>query len=266
MPDEINDQILPLNNGENDTCVVVVDICSLAAGFDRKIETMEDSVSNLYCTTRQAAKLLGVSVRSVQLWVEKGALEAWKTDGGHRRVSRQSVQLLREGRLNALGEPAPQSLAATVAQSGKTYAAPEERLKILVVEDDKLLLRLYRLRMEAWQLPLDIITAPNAIEGLLLIGRESPDLLISDLSMPELDGMTMVRTICQSPFREGLEIVIVTGLSAEDVQSRPGMPEDVRVFQKPVPFSELRLICENLLAQRRLLEAATTSSIDSVLP
>ncbi|MBY0521377.1 MAG: helix-turn-helix domain-containing protein, partial [Sphingomonas sp.] len=47
-----------------------------------------DTVSNAYCTTRDAAKILGVSVRSVQVWVEKGLLRAWKTEGGHRRVDR----------------------------------------------------------------------------------------------------------------------------------------------------------------------------------
>ena len=45
-------------------------------------------------TTRQAAILLNVSVRSVQLWVERGALQAWKTAGGHRRISVESVQQL----------------------------------------------------------------------------------------------------------------------------------------------------------------------------
>ena len=43
-------------------------------------------------TTRQADLSLGVSVRTVQLWVERGSLSAWKTPGGHRRVSRESVE------------------------------------------------------------------------------------------------------------------------------------------------------------------------------
>ena len=47
-------------------------------------------------TTRQTAKLLNVSVRTVQLWVENGTLQAWKTIGGHRRISVGSVQQLLE--------------------------------------------------------------------------------------------------------------------------------------------------------------------------
>ena len=42
-------------------------------------------------TTTQAAQLLGVSVRTAQLWIESGALTSWKTPGGHRRVYRADV-------------------------------------------------------------------------------------------------------------------------------------------------------------------------------
>jgi excisionase family DNA binding protein len=44
------------------------------------------------CSTIEAAKLLGLAVRSVQLMVDRGDLKAWKTPGGHRRISGESVQ------------------------------------------------------------------------------------------------------------------------------------------------------------------------------
>lgn len=46
------------------------------------------------CTTRKAAALLGVSLRTVQSWVDKGTLDAWKTVGGHRRVTIASIEFL----------------------------------------------------------------------------------------------------------------------------------------------------------------------------
>ena len=43
-------------------------------------------------TTIEVAQLLGLAVRSVQLMVDRGELDAWKTPGGHRRISRASVE------------------------------------------------------------------------------------------------------------------------------------------------------------------------------
>jgi len=150
-----------------------------------------------FCTTREAAELLGVSLRTTQMWVESGLLEAWKTDGGHRRIMRSSVEKLLS-RQNTPGLPSP--------------VMPSERLKILVVEDDNALLKLYKLRIAGWDFPVDLSMAANGYEGLMRIGRESPDLLILDLRMPGMDGFQMLQALAVSPLREGMEIVVVTGL------------------------------------------------------
>jgi len=49
----------------------------------------------LYCTTAEAARSLGVSIRTIQLWVDGGVLAAWKTVGGHRRITLDSLSRLR---------------------------------------------------------------------------------------------------------------------------------------------------------------------------
>lgn len=56
-------------------------------------------------TSRAAARLLGVAVSTAQMWIESGALEAWKTPGGHRRVRLSAVTRLLEqrGRRKAAG-------------------------------------------------------------------------------------------------------------------------------------------------------------------
>ena len=58
------------------------------------------------CTTREAARRLGVSLRTVQLWTESGVLDAWKTPGGHRRVLNSAVdRLIGAGWLPPLLDP-----------------------------------------------------------------------------------------------------------------------------------------------------------------
>jgi len=41
-------------------------------------------------TTQDVAQKLGVTIRCVQLWMDQGLLEGWKTPGGHRRISKES--------------------------------------------------------------------------------------------------------------------------------------------------------------------------------
>jgi len=70
-----------------------------------------------FYSTIEAAKLLGVSVRTVQLWVENGSLEAWKTAGGHRRIVAKSV----DDYIRANQTSAPDS---------------SNKMRVLVVEDN----------------------------------------------------------------------------------------------------------------------------------
>jgi excisionase family DNA binding protein len=179
--------------------------------------------------------LLGVSLRTAQLWVESGLLEAWKTEGGHRRILRASVDRLLAGKAGTLPAAAQ---------------ADEEPLQVLVVEDDNVLLKLYQLRIAAWKLPLALSVAGNGYEGLMRIGRKSPDLLILDLAMPGMDGFQMLHHLVHSPFREGMEIAVVTGLDQEEIADRGGLPQGVTLLPKPVPFARLREIVERLLRKR----------------
>ena len=192
-----------------------------------------------FCTTREAAELLGVSLRTAQLWVESGLLEAWKTEGGHRRILRASVEQL---------------LADKEAVSNPLVVTGAERLRVLVVEDDNVLLKLYKLRIASWNLPLTLTMAANGYEGLMHIGRASPDLLILDLRMPGMDGFQMLQTLVHSPFREGMEIVVVTGLDADEIAARGGLPRGVTLFPKPVPFGRLREMVEAILVKREQIE------------
>ena len=177
----------------------------------------------------------------MQLWVESGVLPAWKTAGGHRRISRIAVERL-------IGE-------RRAALSGDTLPAPlspgqaETRLRVLVVEDEPELLRLFLMVIAGWDLPIDVTPASDGFEALLRIGQQCPDLLITDLNMPGMDGFKMIaslRSVGQA--YDEMDIVVVTALSEADIARRGGLPGPVRVFHKPVPFDDLETLMRERLA------------------
>lgn len=96
-------------------------------------QTMKEDASADVLTTSQAAKLLGISVRTAQLWIESGSLRSWKTPGGHRRVYRSDVMAL----INR-SHPAPPASAALpefAARPGaQTLTATDETQRLLALE------------------------------------------------------------------------------------------------------------------------------------
>lgn len=200
----------------------------------RKSATNEDVLS-----TREAAERLGVALRTVQLWVESGVLPAWKTAGGHRRISRVAVEKLIEERRSALH-------GAETVQAAHVQP-PSNRLRMMVVEDEPELLRLFTLVIAGWDLPIDVTPAANGFEALLKMGQDCPDLLVTDLNMPGMDGFKMIASLRSVGQTYGdLEIIVVSALTDDEIARRGGLPEGVRVFHKPVPFDDL----ENLVRER----------------
>lgn len=201
----------------------------------RKSATNDDVLS-----TREAAEQLGVALRTVQLWVESGVLPAWKTAGGHRRISRVAVErLIGERRAALSGDPAG---VAPVDAAGA-------RLQVMVVEDEPELLRLFTMVIAGWELPIDVTPAVNGFDALLRLGQRCPDLLVTDLNMPGMDGFKMIASLRGvGRAYDDLEIVVVTALSEADIARRGGLPPQVRVFHKPVPFDELEALVRERVA------------------
>lgn len=189
-----------------------------------------------YLSTRQAAVRLGVSLGTVQNMVESGALEAWKTAGGHRRIPVASVEALLAKRRN---------------QTPSSQEAPQQ-LDILIAEDNQTLQALYRMTVENWKLPINLRMVSNGFDGLLQVGQRAPDILIADLLMPGMDGFEMIRSLRSNPDLARMDIIVVSAITRDEIVSR-GLPSDVTVFGKPIPFHEIKgFILGRLAARQRV--------------
>lgn len=199
--------------------------------------TAADFSSEDYCGTSYAAKLLGLSVATVQSLVEKGEIDAWKTLGGHRRIALQSINAY-------LAKNNPQ--VAKVVDTD-----PKHRLRVLLVEDDEATRELYQLQFEDWDLPVDCTWMPSALEALMDIASMRPDLLITDLSMPGVDGIEMLKALKRNLQLADMQIVVISGLPPEAVAARGGLPPHAHLLQKPVNFDWLHGYLTALLTANR---------------
>lgn len=191
-----------------------------------------------YCSTSQAAKMLGVSLGTVQNMVEEGVLDAWKTSGGHRRIKRDSV-------------------LSMLASRGSAQAAPvvgEGGLSLLIAEDDAFLQKLYRKTMDGWGLPISIEIVGNGFDALMVVGQRVPDVLIVDLIMPGMDGFELVRALHGNPALASTDIIVVSSMSLEDIGKRGTLPPDVPIYGKPVPFHELHGFFRAKITQKLRLQ------------
>jgi len=191
------------------------------------------------CSTREAADRLGVSLRTVQLWSEAGVLRAWKTPGGHRRILLSSV----EGLLHKRGR----ELARR---------APSDRYQVLIVEDEPDFRHLFELHLGSWGLPIDLHSVPSGFDALVRIGAARPDLLITDLRMPGIDGFEMIRALQASGAISDLEVIVVTALTQHTITERGGLPERTIVLHKPLRFEQLRRRLVQLIEQHQQPVAA----------
>ncbi len=176
-----------------------------------------------YLSTRQAALRLGVSLGTVQNMVENGALEAWKTAGGHRRIPAASVDALLAKRRN---------LTPSAHEAGS-------QLDILIAEDDPTLQMLYQMTLENWGLPIKLRIVANGFDGLLQVGQRMPDILIADLMMPGMDGFEMIRRLRANPDLARMDIIVVSAIDRDEIQ-KAGLPSDITIFGKPIPFHEIK--------------------------
>ena len=179
--------------------------------------------------TRLAAETLGVSVRTVQLWVENGTLEAWKTPGKHRRILRSSVEAL-------LAERADPS-------SKEAAASPAEAADILIVEDEATMQAYYEAMFEIVRPDIELRFADNGFEGLVEFGRKAPALMLLDIDMPGMDGIELIRALGKTDKGE-TRIVVVSGLSETQIAERGGIPDDIPVLSKPVSVEAVQFILD----------------------
>lgn len=199
------------------------------------IDTPEDC-----CGTTYAAKLLGLSVGTIQTLVEKNELQAWKTQGGHRRISMPSIREYQR----------KHNMLMTLPDS------KDQRLRVLLVEDDPVTRDMIRDFCNRSEMPVDCTAMASGLEALIDMASIQPDVLIADLNMPGVDGFELLKTLKQSPQFQRMTCLVISALSPEDIAARGGLPEGTIFMTKPVDMQWFNGFFTALIAGRRQDKAA----------
>lgn len=154
-----------------------------------------------HCTTLEVARWLGMAVRSVQLMVDRGELQAWKTPGGHRRISRASVE---------------RWLAAH--HSGVPHAQPAgaSSRTVLLIEDSAHCQHLVALLVREQFPDVELHVADDGIAGLAMAGELQPAVLIVDLVLPGIDASTLVTSLRTHPQFARSQLIVLTAMDVDE--------------------------------------------------
>jgi excisionase family DNA binding protein len=211
------------------------------------IDTPTESPSPAeHLSTLEVARILGLAVRSVQLMVDRGELQAWKTAGGHRRIARESVAQWQESNHGQRTAPAAERAAKT---SKIPRAVPAGAVKVLFIEDSVHYQNMVGLLLRQKFPQFELRTAGDGISGLIMVGQYEPDVLLVDLMLPGIDGAALVSSLrMHGQFRRP-KIIVVTSLTPEQRAPFAFALQDVPVVFKPHLVTELPEAMSRCLAQ-----------------
>lgn len=177
-------------------------------------------------TTTEAARVCHVERATIIRWIDVGILKAFKTPTGRNKILVEDlVDLLKKN-----GMPIPDDLTG--------FAKPI--VYVVDDEDDFLFLLEERLLGENRSAPFELATFKNGFDALMAIGRDCPDVLITDIRMPEMNGYELCKKLKESGDTHFMKIIIISGyLDAELDKFKAENLADA-YLEKPIDFVRLR--------------------------
>ena len=182
-------------------------------------------------TVSQASKYCRVSPKTIINWIEAGYIKAYKTIGGHRRMKREDLDEF----MKKNGMPIPEE------------AKGEQRKKILVVDDDKIIVETIVQALEEDEYGFELISASDGFEAGLQVSHFKPDLVILDIMMPDINGYEVCQKIKCNPLTKETKVVVLSAYLDDDAFKQMKEYGADACFSKPLPLGQLRLEVIKLL-------------------
>lgn len=173
-----------------------------------------------FLSTAEAARMLGLSTTLVQTLVDQGDLKGWKTRGGHRRISLDSILDYQNASRSSMGVTIKSTIKPRVT---------------VVVEKAPLMNQLKASNAE-WNFPVDVTFFDSVTEALLELSSKRPDMLIVEMSMPRSQQEKTLQALenFNNRGRTPLSVVLVTEEKGLLLQSPTGATSSIQVVSGPM--------------------------------
>ncbi|TDF66154.1 helix-turn-helix domain-containing protein [Cupriavidus sp. L7L] len=180
-----------------------------------------DVTDKPYYSTRTAAKLLNVSLGTVQKMVERGELGAWKTNGGHRRIHKETVHNL---------------LATRVG----SQPASEHELDLVVFHPNHQEAQRIHSQLSKWGLPLKSVVVEDVLDTVITSVSAHPRVVL--YYVEELDDAESATIEKLQNFFSKLHVVfaVITNRQAYDGVADALQHWGIMVFLKTPSLEEVK--------------------------
>ena len=180
-------------------------------------------------TTFEAARICHVTHHSIKNWIKQGLIKASRTPGGHYRILEDDLNDFRE----------------------KYDMFPEERGRekpvVMVVDDEQDALDLIERVLSEEN--VDIVKVSNATEAGLKVAQLTPDLILLDFLMPEVNGFEVCKALRGNEQTRDIPIMAVTCLTKEEDIERIFEVGADEYLAKPFKVDDLLEKVRELLAR-----------------
>ncbi len=185
-------------------------------------------------TTFEAAKICHVTHHSIKNWIKQGLIRASRTPGGHYRILEEDLDTFRE----------KYDMFTPRRRSGP------KRIMIVDDEQDALDLMERILTTEGFEL----VTVNNATEVGLKAAQSTPDLILLDFLMPEVNGFEVCKALKENDQTRHVPIVAVTCLTKEDDIERIFASGADEYLPKPFKVEDLLAKVRELVADEEVVD------------
>jgi excisionase family DNA binding protein len=199
-----------------------------------------------FFTTSEVAAYCAVTNDGVLKWIKSGKLRAFSTPGGHYRVSAEDFRAF----LEKYDIPVDEAF----------FRGTKKQRTVLVVDDEPNIREIVRRLLNELDPDLKVEEACDGYEAGIKIGSLQPDLVIMDVMMPRVDGISLCKSIRENAATENVKVLAITAFPEQDnVKKMYDAGADLCLI-KPLQFEHFRLEVIRLLNEADRTTAPASGS------